>query len=113
MGTRQLLARGPLLAAIVAVALLNGSLYAPVFDAVFFLLRPAARAFFVTNTSVLFYATTALIALMTLAIAGIPAALYERLRGTGESTPASLALWLAGTLLLSLPTLSAMLLGSD
>ncbi len=40
----------------------------------------------------------------TIIIAGIPAALYERLIGAkDDSTPASLWIWLAGTGLLTLP----------
>jgi hypothetical protein len=45
---------------------------------------------------------------MTLLIAGIPAALYERFRGLQESNTTSLAIWLACTLLLALPSLLSM-----
>jgi len=38
-------------------------------------------------------------------LAGIPAALYERIRGLNESTPMSAGVWLLTTLLLTLPTL--------
>ena len=40
---------------------------------------------------------------MTLLIAGIPAAVYERIRGLKASTPVSLGIWLVATVLLSLP----------
>jgi hypothetical protein len=40
----------------------------------------------------------------TIILGGIPAAIYERVRGTGEeSSEASLWIWLAGTALLTLP----------
>jgi hypothetical protein len=42
---------------------------------------------------------------MTLLIAGIPAAVYERIRGLKTSTPVSLGMWLAATILLTLPTI--------
>lgn len=42
----------------------------------------------------------------TIVIAGIPAAIYERATGvTGDSTPASLWVWLAGTAVLTLPAI--------
>jgi len=37
---------------------------------------------------------------MTLVLAGVPAALYERAKGLKESTPVSIGIWLAGTLML-------------
>ena len=44
---------------------------------------------------------------MTLLLAGVPAALYERFQGERESTPTSLFIWFAGTLLLSMHGLLA------
>jgi hypothetical protein len=42
----------------------------------------------------------------TIILAGIPAAIYERLVGAGDdSTEASLWIWLAGTALLTLPAI--------
>ena len=48
---------------------------------------------------------------MTLLIAGIPAALFERFTGAKESTSVSLGIWLGATLLLSLPSLLAAMSG--
>ena len=39
----------------------------------------------------------------TIILGGIPAAIYERIAGTPESSDASLWIWLAGTALLALP----------
>ena len=50
---------------------------------------------------------------MTLLIAGIPAALYERIRGLKTSTPVSLGIWLVAAVLLSLPTIMRLLVGDD
>ena len=50
-------------------------------------------------------ATPFAIAVMTLMLAGIPAAIYERIRGLQTSTSVSLGIWLAATLLLTLPTI--------
>ena len=51
---------------------------------------------------------------MTLLVAGIPAALYERVRRLQQSTPGSLTIWLLATLLLTLPAiLRALALSED
>jgi hypothetical protein len=42
---------------------------------------------------------------MTLLIAGIPAALYERILRLHTSTRVSMAIWLVATMLLSIPTI--------
>ena len=52
-----------------------------------------------------YYLTSVAISLMTLLVAGIPAALYERVRGLPQSTPGSLTIWLLATLLLTLPAI--------
>ena len=46
-----------------------------------------------------------LVVLLTVLIAGIPAAVYERIRGLKASTVVSLGIWLVATVLLSLPTI--------
>ena len=51
------------------------------------------------------YRTSLFLAAMTLLIGGIPAALYERLRGLKETTPASAMLWFLTTLCITLPAL--------
>ena len=35
---------------------------------------------------------------MTLLISGVPAALYERIRGNGETSPVSLYIWLVASI---------------
>ena len=94
------------LAGSVLLALLNGSLYSPIYDSVDQILYLFSRSSLHAGLLPLQpYRTTLFIASMTLLIGGIPAALYERLRGLAQTTPASAALWFLTTLLLSLPTL--------
>ncbi|MCS6855797.1 MAG: hypothetical protein NZ523_13740 [Elioraea sp.] len=52
--------------------------------------------------SVLVYASSLLIATVTLMLSGVPAALYERWTGAQEATVASMAVWLASAVLLTL-----------
>ena len=98
----QIMQRDVLLVAAAAASLLNGMHFSPLFDPVFFLLRPFVAPV-LSSPLVLFYLTSIFISVMTLVIAGIPAAIYERVRGHAESTPLSIGIWLVATLVLALP----------
>jgi hypothetical protein len=106
---RRLLRRDAWLLAIAAVALLNGSTYSPLFDSILYFMRPAGRPFFIVGSEAFFYMTGAVLWFLTILIAGVPAALYERMRGQRESTPVSLAIWLGGVILLALPAILSLL----
>lgn len=98
----QTMQRDVLLLAAAGASLLNGMHFSPLFDPVFFLLRPFVASV-LSSGLVLFYLTSIFISIMTLVIAGIPAAIYERLRGQTESSPMSIGIWLLATLVLALP----------
>lgn len=104
----DLLKRDVLLIATAAASLLNGMHFSPYFDPVFILLKPFIAGTLLTTPLVLFYLTSIFISVMTLLVAGVPAALYERFRGLQESNTTSLGIWLACTLLLALPSLLSM-----
>jgi hypothetical protein len=94
------------LSACVLLAVFNGSLYSPIYDSIDQLLYLFSRSsLHVGPLPLQPYRTSIFIAAMTLMIAGIPAALYERIRGLNDSTPLSAGVWLLTTLLLTLPTL--------
>ncbi|MBX9589903.1 MAG: hypothetical protein K2X43_11395 [Hyphomonadaceae bacterium] len=97
--------KGLLLVAAAAIALFNGSLWSPVFDSVAYILYLTTRGMPLMTAARASHATPIVIMVMTLLIAGIPAALYERIRGLRTSSPVSVGIWLAATLLLTLPTL--------
>ena len=101
----QWLLRGALLAATAVLAIVNGLPLTPRFDSVSHILYLFTRGSSYIGGEVLFYATSVVMAVMTLLIAGIPAALYERIRGLQASTPVSLSIWLVATALLALPAL--------
>jgi hypothetical protein len=106
---RKLFLRWLPLAVTIGLALLNGSELSPLFDAASFYLYGFAKGLPFVNAQAFSYLTSCAVAVLTLLLAGIPPALYERLRGLADSTPFSLALWLLATLLLTLPTLSRLL----
>jgi len=100
---QSLLKRAVLLVATVALSLLNGTHFSPLFDSVLFFVQRLAPGFL--GPQLLFYFNSLLISLATLMIAGIPAAAYERVMGYKDSTPVSLGIWFIVTLLLTLPSL--------
>lgn len=104
---QQMMQRDVLLVATAATSLVNGQGFSPFFDPVFFLLRPFIAGTLLSTPLVFFYLTSLFISLMTLLIAGVPAAIYERLRGHQGSTPVSVGIWFVVTALLSFPAILA------
>lgn len=98
-----ILKRDVLLVATAGLSLLNGMHFSPLFDPVLFFVHRLAPGFF--GPILLFYFNSLLISLTTLLLAGIPAALYERVMGHKQSTPVSLGIWFLAALLLTLPSL--------
>jgi len=90
----------------VLLALFNGSLYSPIYDSVDQILYLFSRSSVHAGPLPLQpYRTSIFIAVITLLLGGIPAAIYERIRGLDQSTALSTGLWFLVTLLLTLPTL--------
>lgn len=104
---QTMMQRDVLLVATAALSLVNGMHFSPWFDPIAILLRPFIAGTFLGTPLVFLYLTSIFISVMTLLIAGVPAALYERMRGETETTPASLYIWFGATLLLSLNALAA------
>jgi hypothetical protein len=101
----DILRRDGIFIGIAGASVLNGMHFSAYFDPAFILVKQFAPGFFITSPLLIFYFTSLLLSAATLAIAGVPAALYERQRGLKESTPTSLWIWLGGIILLTLPTL--------
>ncbi|MGD9784267.1 MAG: hypothetical protein AB7E80_04200 [Hyphomicrobiaceae bacterium] len=104
---QSMMQRDVTLVATAALSLLNGMHFSPWFDPVAILIRPFVAGTFLGTPLVFLYLTSIFISVMTLLIGGVPAALYERFKGDKESTPMSLYIWLAATLLLSAQALLA------
>lgn len=95
----------PYLFALLSIAAING-IFSPVVLPAAILLAPFLPGFFTSSAAVLLFLTSLLVSTATLMVAGIPAALYERLRGESTTTEPALWIWLAGTALLSLPAVT-------
>jgi hypothetical protein len=94
-----------LLAATAAVAVFNGMEWSPFYDSIAYVLYLAMRGYPMATAARMTSVAPLAITVMTLLIAGIPAAIYERIRGLRASTPGSLGIWLVCAMLLSVPTL--------
>lgn len=101
----ELLRRDVILVATAALSLVNGMHFSPWFDLVAILLRPFVAGTFLASPLAFLYLTSIFISACTLLIAGVPAAIYERLKGLEMSTSVSLGVWLAATVLLTAPAL--------
>jgi hypothetical protein len=107
------LGQGVPLIGVAAIAAFNGTLFSPVFDSIFYYVDTFARGSLFYSPRLYLNLTSVFISLMTLLIAGIPAALYERIRGLKSSTPVSLGIWLVAAVLLSLPTIMRVVNGDE
>jgi len=87
-----------LLVATAGASLLNGMPFSPVLFPFFVLLKPLIAGTILGSPIVLTYLASILASATTLVLAGVPAALYERASGLSQSTPGSLGVWLAATL---------------
>jgi hypothetical protein len=89
---------------VVGLAILNG-IFSPVLIAVF-ALQGIWYPFFLPPVLGLVFAFSSLIlSTLTLMVAGVPAALFERLASDGKSSFTSGLIWLAGVILLTFPAL--------
>lgn len=93
-------ARGPspvrmlLLLLIGVVAMGNGLYFSPYFDKLLILMPRLTSAFFIKGQEAVFYLTGFSLWMMTLMLAGIPAALWDRVRRQRHGSLVSLAIWL-------------------
>jgi len=89
---------------VLGVTLLNGFV-SPVLPLVF-ILSPVWMPEFAPKTpEAILYGSSLIVSLSTLLLAGVPAALYERITGRQGSDGVSMIVWLVAALLLTAPGL--------
>jgi len=103
----QVMKRDVLLVATAGLSLVNGMHFSPWFDPVAILMKPFIAGTFFATPLVFLYIVSIFVSAMTLLIAGVPAALYERFRGLTETDPNALYIWFVCVLLLSTQALLA------
>jgi hypothetical protein len=102
----RILKQDVLIVGIVGLAVLNGMHFSPWLDGAFILTKPFFQiTFWISSPLLVFYFTSLALSTLTIMLAGIPAAIFERLTGRTETDGASLYIWLGATILLTIPAL--------
>jgi hypothetical protein len=101
----EIMQRDVLLVATAGASLLNGMHFSPFFEPALILLRPFLAGTFLGTPLVVLYLTSLFVSALTLMLAGVTAALYERSKRLKESNATSLGIWFACTLILVLPAI--------
>ena len=93
--------RMTLLALIACLAMGNGLYFSPYFDKLLILTPRLGAPFFIKGPEAMFYLTGFALWMLTLVIAGIPAALVDRVRGQNNGSILTLVIWLVVTLIIT------------
>lgn len=91
---------------IATLSLVNGMDSSAYFEQAAILLRPILFGFSITSAVIVFYLTSLILSVGTVIIAGIPAAVFERVTGRQQSDATSLTIWLVCTALLAFPSIT-------
>lgn len=94
---------------IATLSLLNGMDFSPYFEPAIVLVKPLLFSFSISSPILIFYFASLFLALATVVLAGVPAALFERVTGRTSSDGISLLIWLGCTGILALPSAMKML----
>ena len=102
----RLLKQDMMLVGILGLSVLHGMHFSPWLDIAFLLTKPFFQiTFWISSPLLIFYFTSLALATLTVMLAGIPAAIFERITGRKETDPTSLYIWLGATILLTIPAL--------
>jgi hypothetical protein len=103
-----ILKKDMMIVGILGLAVLNGMHFSPWYDAAFLLARPfLVNGFWITSPIIAFYLTSLMLSTLSVMIAGIPAAIFERVTGRTESDTTSLYIWLGTMVVITIPALLA------
>lgn len=100
----QLLRQDGYFLGIATLSLLNGMDFSPYFEPGMVLMRPLLFSFSISSPLLIFYFTSLFLALASVVIGGVPAAIYERVTGRQTSDGTSLLIWMIGVGVIALPS---------
>ncbi len=102
----KLLKQDMILFGILGLSILNGMHFSPWIDGAYLLMKPFLQvSFWISSPLIAFYFTSLALSTLTIMLAGIVAAIFERATGRKETDLASLYIWLGAALVLSIPAL--------
>lgn len=99
----ELLRQDGFLLGIALASVMNGMHFSPWFDLFAAPVAAVFSGFFISSPILLLYFVSLTVSVTSVILAGIPAAMFERATGRTHSDPASLTIWLAGVIVLSIP----------
>jgi hypothetical protein len=104
----DILKRDMLFVGILGMSTLNGMHFSPWFDPAFILLKPFIQVtFWISSPILIFYFTSLILSTLSVMIAGVAAAMFERATGRKQTDAVSLYIWLGASILLAIPALMA------
>jgi hypothetical protein len=104
----QALKQDGYLLGIAILSLVNGMHFSPWYDLMLVPVAALSSSFWISSQLIIFYLTSLVLSLITVIIAGIPAALYERAMGLAMSNVRSLQLWMLATAIVAAPAFMRM-----
>lgn len=97
--------RDAFIVGIVGFGAANGMHFSPYFLPGLLVLEPFVKVTFFTSSAVVIsYFTSLVISTLSIMLAGIPAAIYERVKGLKRSNATSFGIWFGAIALITLPT---------
>lgn len=96
---------------IAGASLFSGMHFSPWMDLFVLPIAAILASFYISSPVLLFYFASLTVAVAAVIVAGIPAALFERYTGRRHSDSKSMAIWLAGTIVLAIPAIAGMFRG--
>jgi hypothetical protein len=97
--------RDAFIVGIVGFGAANGMHFSPYFLPGLLMLEPFVKVTFFTSSAVVIsYFTSLVISTLSIMVAGIPAAIYERVVGLKHSNAVSFGIWFGAIALITLPT---------
>lgn len=100
--------REPLIITVMGLGMLSG-MFSPLRDQALILMLAFAPAFFIASPGMILYVTMLFVSALTIMLAGVAAALFERATGRATTDETSLAVWAGATAILALPAIATFL----
>jgi hypothetical protein len=102
----EIMRRDSYLLGIAGLAILNGMHVSFYYLPAYLMMRPFVQiTFFTASPLISSYLTSLMLSTFTIMLAGIPAAIHDRMKGLKRSNATTYAIWLGGSVLLTLPTI--------
>ncbi len=94
-----------------SLSLVNGMHFSPYFSFIAIPFGPILREYGITSPVITFYLASLIVAVGSVIVSGIPAAIFERLTGRQQTDPTSMAVWLGAIFLITIPSFMGLLSG--